>query len=117
MTPRALRARRSDTGAATPKRRRGRPRAPGASSERPPRRDRAGCAGRPRRLPSRLLLSAEDGLLDLSAGVVEQRLHLGLALAEAAEHVGGDDLRVGRVGAPDADAHPHEALPAELALD
>ena len=38
-------------------------------------------------------------------------------LAEAAEHVGGDDLRVGRVGAP----HPHADAPevgaAELAVE
>ena len=38
-------------------------------------------------------------------------------LAPAAEHVGGDDVRVGRVRAPDADADAVEVRAAELALE
>ncbi len=52
-----------------------------------------------------------------SAARRDQLAHLLGGLAEAAEHVRGDDLRVGRVGAPDAHAHPPEVRAAQLAAE
>ena len=58
-------------------------------------------------------LAARPGARSRSAARGDQRLDLGPRLAEAAEHVGGDDLGVGRVGPPDADPHPPELGVAE----
>ena len=49
------------------------------------------------------------------SGALDERADLGGILAETLEHVGGDDLRIARRGAPDADAHAREARSAELA--
>ena len=50
----------------------------------------------------------EDEALGLVAGALDELAHLGGALAPLAEHVGGDDVRIGRVGPPDADPHAVE---------
>ena len=55
--------------------------------------------------------------LDLGAGALHQLAYFLGALAKASEHVRGDDLGVGGVGAPDPDAHAPEVRAAELALE
>ena len=55
--------------------------------------------------------------LGLLGGVADQFLDLGGGLAEAPEHVGGDDLGVGRVGPADADPDPPEVGAAEAAFE
>ena len=52
--------------------------------------------------------AAVDHGLDRVRRAPDQLVHLGLGLAETAEHVGGDDLGVTRVRAPHTGAHPDE---------
>ena len=52
-----------------------------------------------------------------SAASSNSAANLVAALAEAAEHVAGDDLGVGRVGAADADPDAPEVAAAEAALE
>ena len=61
-------------------------------------------------------LGFEQDALDLGAGAIHELLDRGGALAEAPQHVRGDDLGVGRVGAPHADPYAHELGAPQLAL-
>ena len=115
-----------------------RSRAPYRSPRRAPARRRAGRAGRAPRGPSppaartcartRRRSSHEaaygctlshtlgrDEPLDLVGRAVDERVDLVGRLAPPAEHVGGDDLRIGAVGPADADAHALEVGRAEVA--
>src|SRR5829696_3929519 len=55
--------------------------------------------------------------LGLVARALDELAHLRRALAPLAEHVRGDDLRVGRVGPADPDPHALEVGAAELPLE
>ena len=60
---------------------------------------------------------SEDDALGVVAGALDELAHLGGALPPLAQHVGGDDLRVRRVGPADADPHAVEVRAAQLALE
>ena len=62
-------------------------------------------------------LSAEHEALGLVGRAADRGPRPRRALAPAAEHVGGDDVRVGRVRPADADPHAVEVRRAELALE
>ena len=51
--------------------------------------------------------------LGLVGGALDQLANLVVGLVEARQHVAGDDVGVGRVRPPDADAHPPEVRSAE----
>src|SRR5689334_20297718 len=57
-----------------------------------------------------------DQPLGRVGGALDEVGDVGLRLGEAAEHVAGDDFRVGRVRPADADPHAVEVGAAELAL-
>src|SRR5215217_2886894 len=64
-------------------------------------------SGRPG-LPRGLFAELTHHAVQLGRGALDQLTHLVLRLAEAAQHVRGDDLRVRAVGTTDADAEAAE---------
>src|SRR5215216_3971439 len=68
-------------------------------------------------LGAELLPRPEHDPLGLVGRTPHQVHHLRRALAPAAQHVRRDDVRVGRVGPPDADPDPVEVRAAEVALE
>src|ERR1700676_4001745 len=101
---------------------RGRPRARASREPRPPRPDRGESVARDlhqalRRSCVWIRLLPQHDPLNLIAGALDQLGDLLLALAEVSQHPGRDDLGVGRVRAPDADADACEIGSAELALE